>query len=121
MPFDSTSNDTFTATLRPRMLVKTAKIGARLYRRQRDLPGAIPGLLAQPEHRIIPRLIEAELKCERERRAASPGYRPARHLQILSALLAETRDQAKASGSDALRSETNAFSASSMAASSVGA
>ena len=54
---------------------------------------------------ILPRLAAAEERCEEERRAKSAGYRPALHVQILSALLAETRVlQTKASGSDALRS-----------------
>jgi len=74
---------------RPKILVKTAKIGARMYTRQRDLPGAIPGLLSQPPETILPRLVEAEAQCEAARRARSASYRPARHVQILSALLAE--------------------------------
>lgn len=99
MAFDSAESIGFATMLRPQLLVRTAKIGARLYIRQRDLPGAVPGLLAQPEHRILPQLIEAELKNERERRSKMASYRPARHLQILSALLAEAAAQAKASGS----------------------
>ena len=121
MPFDTTANPSFETMIRPRLLVQTAKIGARLYKRERDLPGAVPGLLAQPEHRIMPRLIEAELKCEQDRRLRAAQYRPARHLQILSALLAEALVQAKASGSAALRSTTNACNASSTAGSMLGA
>lgn len=89
---------------RPKLLVTTAKIGARKYRRGRDLPGAIPGLLAQPCDQIIPRLIQAEAECEDHRRTRSAAYRPARHVQILAALLAEAVGvQAKASGSSDLR------------------
>lgn len=75
---------------RPNILVRTAKIGARFYRRDRDLPGAVPGLLSQPASKIIPRLIAAEEKCEMERRAKSAAYRPGRHVQVLAALLAES-------------------------------
>lgn len=90
---------------RPCILVKTARHCARRYRRQRDLPGAVPGLLAQPEDAILPRLARAEARCEQERRTRAAGYRPSRHVQILAALLAETlRAQPNASGSDALRS-----------------
>ena len=90
---------------RPKLLVHTARIGAKHYRRERDLPGAIPGLLAQENPQILPRLAEAEAQCERDRRAKSAAYRPGRHVQILAALLAETvAAQAKASGSEALRS-----------------
>ncbi|MEM9139689.1 MAG: DUF6477 family protein [Pseudomonadota bacterium] len=90
---------------RPKLLVNTAKMAARLYRRRRDLPGAVPGLLTQPEDQILPRLVSAEANCEAERRRKSVAYRPGRHVQILAALLAETVSaQANASGSDALRS-----------------
>ena len=92
---------------RPKILVTTARLGARRYRRQRDLPGAVPGLLAQPDAAILPKLVEAEARCEEARRAGSVAYRPARHVQVLAALLAETRmTQANASGSAALRSAT---------------
>lgn len=92
---------------RPRILVKTAKIAARHYRRTRDLPGAVPGLLAQSVEKILPRLVEAEAVCETERRAHSAAYRPGRHVQILAALLAETKiSQPNASGSEALRLAT---------------
>lgn len=74
---------------RPSPLARTASAAARLYRRERDLPGAVPGLLARPETQILPRLAEAEARCEDERRRRAPEYRPARHVQILSALLAE--------------------------------
>ena len=75
---------------RPRILVNTAKIGARFYRRSRDLPGAVPGLLEQPISNIVPRLLEAEAKCEEARRAKSAAYRPGKHVQVLAALLAES-------------------------------
>lgn len=90
---------------RPKLLVNTARMGARNYRRTRDLPGAVPGLLAQPTDQILPKLAAAEERCELERRAKSAAYRPGRHVQILAALLAETvAAQANASGSDAFRS-----------------
>jgi hypothetical protein len=92
---------------RPALLARAAKAGARAYLRSRDLPGAVPGLVAQPEARILPRLAEAEARCEAARRAHAPDYRPARHVQILAALLAETAAaQPKASGSSALRRAT---------------
>lgn len=92
---------------RPKILVTTARWGARRYDRRRDLPGAVPGLIAQPEGNILPRLEAAEARCESERRERSSAYRPARHVQILSALLAESHlAQVNASGSAALRSAT---------------
>lgn len=75
---------------RPKILVHTARIGARHYRRERDLPGAVPGLLNQPVRTIIPRLIDAEARCEEARLAHSAAYRPGKHVQVMAALLAES-------------------------------
>ena len=47
---------------RPKLLVTTAKMGAKKYHRTRDLPGAIPGLLSQPAEQILPKLAAAEEK-----------------------------------------------------------
>ena len=88
--------------VRPRLLIETARIGARFYRRKRDLPAALPGLAGGSPAQIVARLGEAERSCEELRAARSPAYRPAIHVQVLSALLAEAA-QAKASGSDSLR------------------
>lgn len=74
---------------RPQMMAAAARFCAARYTRTRDLPGAVPGLLAGRPDAILPRLLAAELQCEEERRAGSAAYRPARHLQILAALLAE--------------------------------
>ncbi|MEL6999282.1 MAG: DUF6477 family protein [Pseudomonadota bacterium] len=90
MARNAVSNQEKLTMSRPNILVRTAKIGARFYRRDRDLPGAIPGLLSQPANTIVPRLIAAEERCELERRAKSAGYRPGKHVQVLAALLAET-------------------------------
>ncbi len=101
--------------IRPKLLIETARIGARLYRRERDLPGAIPGLSATARGQIVTRLRDAEWQCEELRRERSPAYRPGKHVQILSALIAEAdqgvnqgarASQTKASGSDALRVAT---------------
>ena len=102
--------DTALTLIRPRLLIETARIGARLYRRERDLPAAIPGFTGASPMTIVARLEEAERYCEQQRQARSPSYRPAIHVQVLSALLAEAArsaqskaGQAKASGSDSLR------------------
>ena len=96
--------------IRPKLLIETARIGANLYRRERDLAGAIPGLSTTERGRIVTRLRDAAWHCEELRRGHSPAYRPGRHVQILSALIAEAdqganqgASQTKASGSDALR------------------
>ncbi|MEM7508923.1 MAG: DUF6477 family protein [Pseudomonadota bacterium] len=91
---------------RPKLIVRAARTGAKLYKRKRDLPGAVPGLLARAEASIVPQLIETEAKCEAARRSKSPTYRPGHHVQVLAALLAEAARQTKASGSEALRLAT---------------
>lgn len=74
---------------RPALMVEAANFCAARYERERDLPGAVPGLLGRRTDTILSRLLAAEHQCEEERRARSAAYRPARHLQILAALLAE--------------------------------
>lgn len=90
--------------IRPRLVIEAARAGAAGYRRGRDLAG----LLAdgcRSRDAIVARLAEVEQGCESLRRSRSPAYRPVRHVQVLAALLAEAAgDQAKASGSEALRS-----------------
>ena len=88
--------------IRPDVLIETARIGARLYQRRRDLAAALPGQAGGSGAQIVARLAEAERDCEELRRLRSPAYRPATHVQVLAALLAESA-QAKASGSDSLR------------------
>jgi hypothetical protein len=100
--------------IRPKLLIETARIGARLYDRKRDLAGAIRGAGAGAGRQIFARLSEAERLYEQLRRARSPAYRSGKHVQILSALIAEAdhaarhessppAGQTNASASDALR------------------
>lgn len=103
MPANRFCQREFQPISRPGLLVRTAQTGARLYRRERDLPSAVPGLLHKSEHSILPQLIETEGRCEAARRAKSPAYRISHHVQVLSALLAE-QAQVNASGSESLRS-----------------
>ena len=98
--------NTAVTLIRPKLLIETARIGARLYRRERDLGSVIPGFTGGSAATIIARLSEAERLCEEQRQARLPAYRPAIHVQALSALLAEAARaaaQANASGSDSLR------------------
>lgn len=76
--------------IRPQTLIRTARIGAGLYRRERDLAAALPGVAQAAAWVIIARLQAAERQCEGLRRGHSPAYKPTRHVQVLAALLAET-------------------------------
>ncbi|MGF1502148.1 MAG: DUF6477 family protein [Paracoccaceae bacterium] len=89
MTQDPTDMSQIFPLMRPALLSRAASAAARAYRRDRDLPGAIPGLAGQPVATILGRLVSTEAAWEEARRQQAPGYRPARHVQVLSALLAE--------------------------------
>ena len=89
---------------RPRILVTSARLSARRYDHQPDLPTAALGPPPQSAVKILAGLIEAEARWEDERCAKSARYRPSKHVEALAAVIAETRAQLKASGSAALRS-----------------
>ncbi len=72
---------------RPRLLMQAARLGMGAYRRDRDLRRLIgPDSNAE---QVIARLISEEEKIEETRRAGVAHYSPARHVEILSALIAE--------------------------------
>lgn len=73
---------------RPKLLARAARTAAKAYRRTRDCPRAV---IAASEGEILPALAAEEERQEAARRAKSPAYRPAGHVQILAALLAEAR------------------------------
>jgi hypothetical protein len=87
MPLDSTG--CITRLARPRLLARAARAGVALYRRERDLAGLIRSNASGAA--LISALMQAEETCEADRRAAAPGYSVARHVKLLSALLAEAR------------------------------
>ena len=74
---------------RPRLLVQAARLGMADYRRERDLR-RIAGTPAAPDH-ALPALLDAEAALEQTRRAGDAGYDIARHVEVLSALMAEVR------------------------------
>jgi hypothetical protein len=71
---------------RPRLLADAARAGAAAYRRERDLPAGLGGAAGRG---LVAALVAAEAACDADRRAGAPGYSPARHVRLLSALLAE--------------------------------
>ncbi|SEA08270.1 DUF6477 family protein [Rubrimonas cliftonensis] len=78
------------ATLsRPRLLAAAARVGATLYRRQRDLPGLLPQGSGASGVRLVAAIMSAEAAANAARLAGDPTYAPARHVKLLTALLAE--------------------------------
>lgn len=73
--------------VRPRLLAAAARAGAALYRRERDLAGALPG--GATSRNLLAKLAEAEAQADAERRAQAPGYSVVRHVRLLTALIAE--------------------------------
>ena len=92
---------------RPRLLMRAARIGLQEYRRDRDLRRILPQTLfsalkaASPEAAVammatqgaalLDWLTEEEGRIEAARRAATAGYSPLRHIEVMIALLAEMR------------------------------
>jgi len=74
---------------RPRLLIAAARLGLADYRRARDLPRLLRG--AEGSQDAVARLEELEADAEAARRAGSPLWNGARHVELLIALLAERR------------------------------
>lgn len=73
-----------TTITRPRILVDTARIGARHYRPERDDVGELRGIPADQRKATLTRL---ETNLEAARRERSANYSPAKHVSVMAALL----------------------------------
>ncbi|MBU2962268.1 hypothetical protein KO516_15880 [Citreicella sp. C3M06] len=76
---------------RPRLLVRTARIGADDYRREKHLRRILPGLAPGRSGPVLMRLIEIEASLDASRRASDASYSVARHVEVLAAMLGEAR------------------------------
>lgn len=78
---------------RPKVLVKAARLGARIYRGAADLRRVAPKLASGGASgpSLIAALRAAEAMEEASRKAAEPTYSAARHVGLLAALIAERR------------------------------
>ena len=74
---------------RPRLLVNAARHGLAGYCRDRDLKRLIDSDL--PPESAVPRLLCEEERLEETRRAGDAAYSVMRHIEVLSALIAEAR------------------------------
>jgi hypothetical protein len=88
--------ETFRQTRRPRLLLRTARIGLAEYERERDLRRVLrlPAAPAPGPATVLALLdLEAEQEAQRTRVPLEIGdtWRPARHVEVLIALLAEAR------------------------------
>lgn len=79
------------ATLRrPPLLVEAARFGVDAYDRTAALPRLI-GAAARGPAQALMALIEREADLEARRRAGTGDYRPARHVELIVALMGEAR------------------------------
>ncbi len=75
---------------RPRILARAAREGAKMYRRERDLRVSLPGMTGPRKGvDIVSRLLGIEAQIEADRQAGAYEYSAMRHVQVLSALVAE--------------------------------
>jgi hypothetical protein len=83
--------DPFGPLRRPAVLIRAARAGAALYRRDRHLKGFGAAIASprRPAREVAERLAALEAECEAQRRAGAPDYQAQRHVLLLSALLAE--------------------------------
>ncbi|MBZ0129530.1 MAG: DUF6477 family protein [Rhodobacteraceae bacterium] len=76
---------------RPKVLIRAARIGATEFRRERDLKRVLKTQsLPQPETGL-PRLLAMEEELETTRRTEIAAYNVTRHVEVLTALLAEAQ------------------------------
>lgn len=83
---------TMLSTLRrPRLLIRTARLGAQDYRRDRHLQRLLGyGALPRPGAALM-RLMEMERALDEQRRLDDAGYSLLRHLDVLIALIGEAQ------------------------------
>lgn len=87
---------TLTETLRrPRLLIKAALLGLRDYNRNRVLKRLISAPAAPRPGAAVTTLVCVEERLEAARRSGDASYTPSRHVEVLIALLAELRLQAR--------------------------
>ncbi len=99
--------NTVSQTRRPRLLLRTARFGLQEYRRECDLKRVLRLPAAPPPGPATVRaLIELEAQIEAHRLRPAHGigdtWRPARHVEVMIALMAEAQLMAEAVPAPAL-------------------
>lgn len=76
---------------RPRVLIRAARIGAAEFRRERDLKRLLKSQSLPQPGTGLSRLIAMEEEMETTRRTEHAAYNVTRHVEVLTALLAEAQ------------------------------
>lgn len=84
-------NTALSALRRPRLLIRAARFGLTEYNRDRDLRRLIRSDSVPSPVKALGWLLEEEARLDDTRRAQDAGYSPARHIEVLIALMAEAR------------------------------
>jgi plasmid stability protein len=93
----SALTETLATIRRPRLLVRAARHGLEEYNRNRDLRRILRGESLPAPSDALPRLMDMEAAHEQTRKRGDASYSIARHLEILIALMAESRLVGRAS------------------------
>jgi hypothetical protein len=76
---------------RPRLLVRAARHGLQDYRRDRDLARLIRASTSLHPEAALQQLLQTEEMMEATRRTGDATYSIARHIEVLTAMMAEAR------------------------------
>lgn len=79
------------ALRRPRLLVRAARCGQHSYHRERDLKRLVDPRLNGGSEACLRALVALEERLELERTEGTAGYSFVRHVEVLIALMAESR------------------------------
>lgn len=79
------------ALSRPRILVRAARFGTVDFNRDRSLRRMIEGETVPAPGQAFDQLLEREASMDEARRSGGAAYSPARHVELLSALINEAR------------------------------
>lgn len=79
-----------TTLKRPRFLVQTARIGLESYKRERDIPRLIGPQKSSQIGETIMLLLDEEKEYEAQRKCRAAFYSYAHHIELLTAIMAES-------------------------------
>ncbi|WP_068115432.1 DUF6477 family protein [Tropicimonas marinistellae] len=82
---------TLASLRRPRLLIRAARLGVTGYNRNRDLKRITNGEPPRENAKVLRRLMAIEADLEQSRQDGEVTYSPARHVDILIALIAEAQ------------------------------
>lgn len=95
------------ALRRPRLLLQAVRHGLTEYHRDRLLRRLLGGTTLPGPRRAVAALLLSEEHLETARRAGDASYNPARHVEVLVALISEARELSSEAARDE-RAETQA-------------